>query len=414
MKQRILGYVLTIILVAGGCSGCTENPPTSAYDWNYTSPRPQPIITSITPDVGLANVSILTITGSNFDPDPSHDLVFFDSLLVPVLQAAATQLQVKAPDLPKDSISVKIGVYKAYLYSNPVRYRLIAATEEIGNFQPTELPVAVESDTAGNAYVSVAGVPASASGVFKITTSGVRSQYSPLFSTTVATWHSMKFGPGGALFCVAARNIVFRIPPGGGTPAIWLSGNATNGLTALYDFDFDPDGNIWAAGPTSGTSQANNIFRVAQDKSVKGFPFVGLIRAVRVFNGYVYAGGKRGNSEEVWRLPIISADSLGAEEEYFNFSLVSANGIVNAITFNTKGDLYIGTDANFGIVIVHPDKASEPLYPGVIRPATAALTWGKGMDLFQSRASSVTGVASTLVTINALETGAPYYGRTLP
>jgi hypothetical protein len=349
----------------------------------------------------------------NFDPDPTRNLVFFDNILVPVLQAGTTQLLVKAPDLPKDSISVKIGVYRSYLYSDAVLYRLSAAALEIGNFQPTETPVGVECDTAGNAYVSIAGVPVSTSGVFKITRSGDRSLYSPLFSPTVATWRSMKFGPGGALFCVSARNILFRIPPGGGTSAIWLSGNSTNGLTALYDFDFDQDGNIWAAGPTPGTSEANKIFRVAQDQTVTGFPFVGFIRAIRVFNRCVYAGGRRGSTEKVWRFPIIAPDSLGTEEEYFDFSAVYTFGIINSITFDADGNLYIGTDANDGIVIVHPTKASEPLYPGVIQPATASLTWGAGADLFQSRTSSATVVAA-LVKVNTLKTGAPYYGRLLP
>lgn len=237
MTQKVRAYILTTALVAAGFTACNEDPPPSAYDPNYISPRPQPVITRITPEVALANVTVLTITGSNFDPDPTHNLVFFDNILVPVLRARTTQLQVKAPDLPKDSISVKIGVYRSYLYSDAFLYRLSVAALEIGNFQPTETPVGVECDTAGNAYVSIAGVPVSTSGVFKITRSGGRSLYSPLFSTTVATCRSMKFGPGGALFCVSARNIIFRIPPGGGTSAIWLSGNSTNGLTALYDFD---------------------------------------------------------------------------------------------------------------------------------------------------------------------------------
>ena len=405
---------LAAAFAAASLAGCNEQPPSSAYDPHYVSPRPQPVIASITPDVALANVTILTVTGLNFDPDPGHDLVFFDKILVPVLQATSTQLQVKAPDLPQDSISVKIGVYKSYLYSDPVLFRLLPATQELGNFQPTEFPAAVECDTAGNAYVSIAGVPVSTSGVFKISPSGARSLYSPLYSPSVATWHSMKFGPGGALFCVSAKNIIFRIPPGGGTSAIWLSGDATNGLTALYDFDFDADGNIWAGGPTSGVSQTNKIFRAAPDKTVKSFPFEGLIRAVRVFSGYLYVGGMRAGAEQIWRFPIVSADSLGAEEEYLDFSTVSPTGAVNAITFNAQGDMYIGTDAGEGIVLVHPGKASEPLYQGVVQPATASLTWGNGPDAFQSRTSIAAGVTSTLVKINTLTAGAPYYGRRRP
>ncbi len=413
-RRIALHTVLILAFLALASAGCNEEPPPSAFDPDYISPRPQPVITLISPPAALANVTQLTITGDHFDPNPDNNLVFFDNVHVPVQSATATELHLKAPDLPKDSISVKIGVYKAYLYSEPYLFRLGLAALEIGNLQPTEFPVAVEADTGGNTYLSVAGVPVSTSGVFKITPSGSRSLYSPLFSPTVATWRGMKFGWGGVLYCVAARNIIFQIPPGGGAPSIWLSGNATNGLTDLYDLDFDPKGNIWAAGPTTGVSQANHVFRITQDKSVLSFPFSGLIRTIRVFDGYLYVGGARDGLQKVWRLPIVSADSLGAEEEYVNFSSIVSRGTVTAITFDTDGDMYVGTDIAEGIVVIHPDRSHEPLYPGVVYPATAALTWGSGTDLFQSRTSNVANTPSALVKINSLKAGAPYFGRRLP
>ena len=403
-----------IVLAALVCVGCNEQPPSSVYDPGYASPRPQPLIGGIAPAVGLANVSSITIVGHNFDPDPSHNLVFFDNVFVPVLMADSTHLQMKAPDLPKDSIAVKIGVYRAYLYSDVYYYQLTPAATEIGNFQPGEQPAGIECDSAGNVYVSVARIPSSASGVFRIAASGTRSLYSPAFASAVAAYGSMKSGPAGALFCVAARNIIFRIPPGGGAASIWLSGTAENGLTALYDMDFDRNGNIWAAGPPAGTTDDNTIFRIAGDKSVRGFPFSGLVRAIRVFNGSVFVAGRRSALEKIWRLPILSSDSLGAEQEYFNYSSVSSHGAISAITFGADGDLYVGTDANEAILIVHSTGVSEPLYPGVISPGTVSLSWGKGTELMQSRISSAAGVSSTVVRINMLKSGAPYYGRALP
>jgi len=353
----------------------------------------------------LANVTLLTITGRNCSPVAQQNLVLFDAVQAEVLQASATQLQVRAPNLVKDSIVVKVAVNTSQHFSQTMVYKLEAAAVEFGKFAPSESPSGVECDTAGNVYVSISSADVNLIGVKKITPSGDRSDYSPAFTTSVSNWRNMRFGPGGAMFCVTARNIIFRIPPGGGASAIWLSGG---GLTSLYDLDFDQDGNIWTAGPGS------NIYRVRQDKNVKAFPFVATTRAVRVFNGAVYVGGKRDSLEKVWRLPIISADSLGPAEEYFNFSsLYGANSFgVYSITFSSDGDLYAGTDAPEGIVLIHPGGSSEPLYPGVLFPTCSAIAWGKGNEVYEARTG--TAEAATLVRVNAQKPGAPYYGRTLP
>jgi hypothetical protein len=210
------------------------------------------------------------------------------------------------------------------------------------------------------------------------------------------------------MFCTATgRNIIFRIPPAGGASAIWLSGG---GLGQLSDLDFDANGNIWAAGANG------NIYRVSPAKVVKSFPLVATLRAVRVYNNAVYVGGldRLDSLEKVWKFPVIGTDSLDAGQEYFNLTSVYGTNSygVYAMTFSADGDLYIGTNAAEGIRLVHPGKTSEAYYPGVIKGATVALAWGKGVELFQSR-SSVPGPASA-VKLNAQKNGAPYYGRNLP
>ncbi|MEW6512251.1 MAG: IPT/TIG domain-containing protein [Bacteroidota bacterium] len=400
-------YILGLLLALGAASGCKEDAPPSLWDPNYVS-GPRPTVTSIDPSANaLAGVTMLTITGTNFSAVPGNNLVFFDYLLAPVLQASTTQLQVKAPILAKDSIMVKIAVLRADLYSSPYLYRLLPATEDkFGNLSGAEETVSLECDTAGNVYASMISSGAGV-GVWKFTRDGVRggAAYSPVFSPSVASWRGMKFGPGGALFCVAGRNVIFRIPPGGGAPATWLVGS---GLSSLNDLDFDQNGNIWTGG-----SPATSVFRVKSDKTVKAFPFVGTVRAVRVYNSYLYIGGKRDSLEKIWRFPIV-ADSLGAQEEYFNFSsLYGPNSFgVFALTFDTNGDMYVGTNASAGIVVVHPTGTSEEYYPGLLFASTAYLTWGNGADLFQSRTG--TAEPKAMVKINTQKSSAPYYGRTLP
>jgi hypothetical protein len=406
MTTRALGTLLAVVAIAGLWMGCKEDPPASLYDPSYVSGA-QPKVTGIVPASGaLAGVTTLTINGQNFSAVAGDNLVFFDKTLAPVLTATSTALTVKAPNLPKDSIQVKVAVAKADLFSDVVLYKLnMAVIDKFPNFATGEEGFGVECDLAGNLYVSMTASGSGGIGVFRFTPAGVRSFYSKAFNSAVATWRAMKFGPGGALFTVAGRTIVFRVPAGGGDPAIWLSGS---GLGVLYDLDFDANANLWASGPNG------NIYRVKQDKTVKTFPFIGTVRTLRVFNNAVYVGGKRDSLEKVWKLPIVGTDSLGAEEEYFNFSsLYGANTYaVNAITFTADGDLLIGTDAAVGILAVHPGKTSEPLYSGLLNPTTAALTWDAGVFLFQSR-SALPGPA-TSVKINMQKTGAPYYGRTLP
>ena len=405
MTTRARITLLAVVAIAGLWMGCKEDPPASLYDPSYVSGA-QPKVTGILPATGaLAGVTTLTISGQNFSAVAGDNLVFFDKTVAPVLTATTTTLTVKAPNLPKDSIQVKIAVSKADLFSETVLYKLnLAVNDKFANFPSGEEGVGVECDASGNLYVSMLASGAGI-GIKKFTPAGVRSDYSPVFGATVSNWRAMKFGPGGQMFTVAGRNIIFRVPAGGGTSAVWLSGS---GLTPLSDLDFDANGNLWTSGPSG------NVFRVKQDKSVQLFPFTGLARALRVFNNAVYVGGKRDSLEKVWRFPITGTDSLGAEEEYFNLSSVyGANSYgVTALTFSADGDLYVGTDGSAGILIVHPNKTSESFYPGLIKGGTSSLTWGNGVDFFQSR-NALPGPAAA-VKINAQKAGAQYFGRTLP
>lgn len=409
MTTKVLLCLMICASIGLFLAGCETEPPPGLYEEPYVS-GPQPTITSIAPPAdALAGVTILTINGTNFSATAGNNLVFFDNVLVPVTTASATQLTFKAPILPKDSIKVKVAVQGSELFSSVFVYKLaLAANEKFGGVASGEEPVGMDCDAAGNLYVSMLKDGLGA-GVKKFTTAGVRSDYSPAFSGAVASWRGMKFGPGGALFTVASRNIIFRIPPGGGAAAIWLSGT---GLGNLYDLDFDANGNIWTGGPAN--TLGNAIFRVRPDKTVRAFSFAGTVRSVRVFNGYLYAGGKRDSLEKVWRYPLIAPDSLGAEEEYVNISSrygANSSGVF-ALTFSSDGDLYVGTDGPEGILLVRPDKSIEAYYPGIIKAQTVALAWGATTRLYQSRGAL--SATKALVDINALKTGAPYYGRTLP
>jgi hypothetical protein len=265
---------------------------------------------------------------------------------------------------------------------------------DFGGLAKTDEPYAVTADAAGNIYVSI-----SASGVKKITPAGVKSDYAT-HAAGVTKWSAMKIGPGGVLYSARILRVIYTTPAGGGAPAIWVTGSA---IGNIYDLDFDAQGNCWAGGNNA------SVYRVKQDKTIKAFPFTCNARAMRVFNGYLYVGGKVDTTEGVWRAQIINSDSLGTFEPYYNFSASYSGSVVNAVTFAADGDMYIGTDAAAAVVVVHPNKSAEPLYPGLFSPTTLLFTWGKNDDMYLVRSVNT----PQLIKSTMLKNGAPYYGATL-
>jgi hypothetical protein len=412
MKTHIRQFPIPVALLAALVvvvgPGCNEEPPPSLFDPNYASGA-QPVVSSIAPASGLGGVTIMTLTGLNFSTVPSYNQVVFappsdrgKTLLATVLQASATSLTVKTPIVIADTIEVKVGVQGADLYSDPVYCALASAQLEWGSFTVNDAPAGIACDIGGNVYFSnlFGGV---ADSVYKISPDNVQTGYSPAFSSQVPRWTGMKVGPGGSIFCVGGRNIIFEIPPGGGTVTLWQRG----GIGNVVDLDFDQDGNIWTVG--TGTA----LYSVTPAKVVVTFTIAQtIVRTVRVYNGYLYYGGGRGATEGIWRRQILAVDNLGTEELYFDCSAAFPGGIVNAITFAADGDMYVGTDGAEGIVVVHQGGTAESFYPGIVSPTCLAFAWGTGTELFVSRTGTV--AKKSVLRIEMQKAGAPTYGRLLP
>ncbi len=391
-------FALAILLL----SGCKNEITPSLYDPNYKG-SPTPVISSINPTSGLAGVTVFTITGSNFSAVKEENIVLFESITAQILTASTTQLTVKAPDLSKDSVRVKVTVLGAQQFSNTVLCKLEPAVAEFANIAAIGEPWGIACDKDGNVYVSLmsGGIGV---GVKKFTPTGVLSDYSPVL-TGVPRWVTLKIGPGGYLYASRQLAALYRIPPGGGPATLWLT--PASGVGQIYDFDFDAQGNLWGGG--NGVA----IYRVKldPDKSVKAFPFSGNVRSVRVYAGYVYVAANVAGADKIWRFRIISSDSLGGAETYFDFSAqygVSGAGAY-AITFSSDGDLYVGTDGPDGVIVVHADKSWEPLYPGLLKPQALLFAWGKGSELYITRSGTV--ASHTVIRVNTQKTSAPYYGR---
>lgn len=376
---------------------CADTSAPSIYDPSFQS-APTPAITAISPTgLGLAAATPLTIAGTNFSSTIANNFVFFDGLKATLTQATTTQLSFIAPNLVKDSIKVRVSVLGATDFSNTVFYRLDASVTSFGPLGTFDQPYGIACDTAGNVFVSLTASLAGI-GVKKFTPAGVKTDYSPVVGTR---WSGMKIGPGGFLYTARILPVIYRIPPGGGSAVIWVG--PSSGIGPVLDFDFDAQGNVWAC--------ANDvaISRVKPDLSVKTFPFIANARTARVFNGYLYVGALVDAVEAIWRFSIVSADSLGSVEKYFDMSQYGVPGTgANAITFSSDGNMYVGINGPDGIILVRSDKTWEKYYQGLFSPTVYSFAWGKGSDLY----ASVEKTGSTaLLKINTQKTSAPYYGR---
>ena len=395
-KVLLVIVVLSLILV----SGC-DNPKTgSLYDANATS-LPQPAITGVSPaGSAYAGMDTIVITGTNFSTALGDNSVLFNVTPAALLKATATQITLKAPLVALDSVAIRVSVFGSALFSNTYQYKLIAGMAKFGSFISAEAATSLAVDATGNLYSGFSSNGLEA-GVAKFTAAGARSVYAPA-TAGVASWSGMKFGPGGFLYAARNARAMYRFPANGvGSGAVYQA--LPVGVFA-YDFDFDQTGTMWIGGNNS------SIYRLATDRTITTFPFVGQIRSMRVYNGYLYFSAKTDAGEKIWRAQI-STSGLGTPEVYFDFGAAYPTNLALCITFSSDGILYIGTDSPDGLLVVNPDKSFSAPYSAYIAlytPAINFLAWGATNDLY---ASSSAGVLMK-VTVRGKKS-APYFGSTL-
>ena len=271
----------------------------------------------------------------------------------------------------------------------------------------TNKPVSIITDGAENVYSSNSSV-----GVVQITPDSVSTLYSPKSGETFLT--SMRFGSGGNMFVARGLQAIFTIPSGGGvknTSWVVLSPSTLK----ISNVEFDPMGNLWASGNNP------SIIRIKPDKTYTSFPFDYNVTAMRIFidNGtlYIYLAAQQNSTTTIMRMPIDANGDPGPAENYFDFSgNYSGDFLVNDLTFAADGQMLLATNLPSPIVYVNPDKSTGLLYEGILLNSPAlSLAWGTGNFLYYVRAqindeNDVMLVPPTIVKLNVLKQGAPYYG----
>ena len=396
VSLTILSFALLLIL-----GSCEDDITPSLYD-TVGPPGSTPVIESVNPpDAALAGVTRIVINGQNFSSVPENNFVYFDAAKANVLEASATQLTVTAPNIVKDEVNLKIAVFKVELFSNIVKYQLKSAVSELFEFKETDLPVGITTDLAGDVYVSLAQF-GTGKGVKKIK-DGVLVDYAPKGAEVI--WSALKYGPDNIIYGAKQLRGIWQIPEGqAATNAPWRV--FPTGVK-IYDLDFDVNKNIWAVGDNE------NIFYAPGDGSDPvPFPFKANLRSVRYFENYIYVAGGKDGVQGVWRFEMLAPDNIGPAELYYDLTADYPGVLtrINAITFAEDGDLYVGTNLTEVILIVHPDKTVEPLYPGTLTRNALLFAWGPDTFLYYLREAE-DGNTQTIIKLDMQKSGAPHYGR---
>jgi hypothetical protein len=392
-KQKQIFPLAIAILLTIIISGCNQDAAPSLFQ---DQPKGStPVISAVSPSgSGLAGITEVTITGSNFSTVNDNNMVFFGTLKATVLQSSATSIVVKAPSLIQNNLDLKIAVAGVENFSNTVKYNLL---EGVGIYYPfakgIDDPMTVTVDKNENVYVYLKD-----QGIKKISTDGKISAYATKGAESF--FFDMKVGPGSSIYGTRNLRAIFQAAEGGATTTYVTF---PTGI-AIVTLDFDLNKNIWAAG--SGGS----MYSVTPAKEVTAFPIDYTASSLRVYNGYLYVAGKNSTEEAIYKYQINSNLSLGAKQKYFDIGAKYGLGKiqVGAITFNADGDLILGTDAANAFILVTSAGTSSDFYTGLIGPFARSMCWGTAKNLFYVREYTD---YHTLVRVDMQKLGAPYYGR---
>jgi len=382
-----------------------EQYPDDIWDQNDTG-NPTPVITSVDPpDSAFAGADEITINGQYFSSSTNEILVYFNSELGDILQASETSIVVSPPNIVADSIEIKVAIQGAFLfgvYEN--YYTLYPRIVKYGNFDPFEESVwGLETDNDENLYVGLSIFP---EGTIEKLSPPDAERDSSFINAVLATPLSIRIGPDNQIYYVDGSNpYIIKHDLTTGEPSY----NTLPGIAA--DLDFDENGNLYCGG------SGKEIYLVLTDlTSTVVADYMDInIKAIRVYNNYVYvAGNYLGTSLDIpaagiWRNQILSSSgSLGDMELVLDWVEMSgSNSNITCLTFDENGKMYISTDNNFGIATYDLDGNFITLYPKIISAPITKMTWGAGNYLYLN----YRGDPRAIYRLIMYEQGAPYYGR---
>lgn len=406
-KYTISAFKIFVLLITAAVlfAACEEEPTPVLWDeYKDKGNSETPVIQSILPDLAAyALIDTITITGQNFSTDSADMWVYFNSTPGTVISTSLTEIKVRTPDLISDSVMIKIVKRTASKYVS-YQYQLKQGVGSYYPFLKEEAPKSITTDKDGNVYVSLL-LGGLAGGIRKIDKTTLEmTVYAPKGSET--NWTGMKFG-GTQLYAAKNNRGIWKIDPGVAPPNAPWSGPSQGVDANVLDLDFDQSGIMWAAGA--------HIYRInPATQAAKKFALTGAaLKSVRVYQNYLYVAGTIAGKEGVWRYQIISADELGAQEEYYLLTNDYPLAKIQAITFDSEGRLYVGTDNSNPVIVVATDKVGHILYPESLPAKAAWFAWLEGEYMLYTKDTTPDDATAYIMKVYAGVTSAPYYGLNL-
>lgn len=231
-----------------------------------------------------------------------------------------------------------------------------------------EVPYGITVDPDGVVYVSLEGL-----GIKKITGDSL-TNFAPKGPETF--FRAITYGSDSAVYAVRGGiRGIYRVAKNT-TPAAFVStsqGIADN----VNDVEFVSSQNVLWAGGSSGI-----LYRITLAKNVKKFESLvglGTVNAIKVGNNNLFVALRDTNNRQlIWKFPVISEDSLGTGELFFNFSeKVDSIATITDIALDQDGDLYICTNKqSVAMYVVHSDKSYAEFLDGLINGTIYSFTWG--------------------------------------
>lgn len=411
-ELKLYVHFLYFLSIALFVSSCENNITPSLYSDDVETGISAEI-TNVNPTQGYAGVTKILIGGNNFSENPNDNYVYFNSVKANVVSASVNELEIVAPVIIGDSLQLKIGKRGVEKWSNTIIYKLENAVREVYPFLANQEPYSVTTDKQGNLYFSFIE-SAKGLGVWKLTPNGTLSEFAPKGGET--TFFDLKYHSNGYLIGVYGNKAIFKIEEGV-KPAVFA--NTGDNSIKLQALDIDKDSTIWAAG------KGGIIVGVKPDKSFKFFNYESDINAVRVFENFLYVISGELNNQDIFRIPIVSADSLGEPELYFSFSSnVEEDVVANALTFSAEGQMFIGISPSLNndnpvdpIIYVNRDGSFGTWYAGLIESRITSISWSIGTEIFIVRSRYPSDRAldpifnQTILAVDMERLGAPEFGR---
>jgi len=418
MKQYNKIFFILIISIFLFQMSCDNNYPDSLWPPAYSDYKPRPIINNFDPaDTVYSGIGEITIVGENFSSVFDENHVSFNGTEAYILTSTKNEVSILVPPLTDmitpyiDSVMIKMRVDSSELFaqhssnsSEEYYMTLQSAALEYGGFDDSfTLTTGITCDINENIYASVGAT------VYVINPDTGRSEFSSIVPITGT--RSMKVGPQGYIY-FSQLNYLLRIDPDGTFSPSYLILCPND----INDFDFDQNGNMFAADKMGGIHRIDidnrTITTVANYDSIN-------FKSLRIYNNYVYVAGDYLGSDvnrekvAVWRNEIQSDFSLGLNELFVRWDdYGNAEGsVINSITFSNTGDMYIGPSKGKGFFI-YKDGMLQQYYKDVVFSPINTLSWGTGEYLYLIGVNKNEGGSLRVVKIYmGSERSAPYYGR---